>query len=56
MVRIAHRAVRHVPSVRPAAAAHLPNELLLACALAMLALSNLPFVTVPTVAGEAPTT
>jgi len=30
------------------------NELLLACALAVLALSNLLFVTVPTVAGEAP--
>jgi signal transduction histidine kinase len=29
------------------------NELLLACALAVLALSNLLFVTVPTVAGEA---
>jgi len=30
------------------------NDLLLACALAVLALSNLLFVTVPTVAGEAP--
>jgi hypothetical protein len=30
------------------------NELLLACALAVLALSNLLFVTVRTVAGEAP--
>jgi signal transduction histidine kinase len=30
------------------------NELLLACALAVLALSNLLFVTVPTLAGEAP--
>jgi signal transduction histidine kinase len=30
------------------------NELLLACALAVLALSNLLFVTVPTIAGEAP--
>ena len=30
------------------------NELLLACALAVLALSNLLFVTVPTVAGWAP--
>ena len=30
------------------------NELLLACALAVLALSNLLFVTVPTVAGDAP--
>jgi len=30
------------------------NELLLSCALAVLALSNLLFVTVPTVAGEAP--
>ena len=32
------------------------NELLLACALAVLALSSLLFVAVPTVAGEAPTT
>jgi hypothetical protein len=32
------------------------NELLLACALAVLALSNLLFVTVPTVAGGRPTT